>query len=396
MLTRLCFFILFWACFYGVGFTQTASLDGKWQGEVKQGSSTFRYEFLLTQEAEGAVSGQSKSWSADGRDTAIFSLTGKWVGDSLILREWKQIIPQQVWCKKRIGLVVTGANASGVWFANGCKSGTVAMVRSGIDEQVWNGISPMVGPWTGYLGQSDRDYGFYLHFELHANGTGIGQIESEGNGGMATMNLRWEHEGNQLIFKELGVENQSDPDWRWCVKSGQLNLDLGANRKVLNGDWQGYINGYSQETGACAPGRMYLEQPVPLPEEQPIVAKAINSYTEKTERTVNAGRVLTVQSPNLWIIVWDNGTVDGDVLDLYLNGEKIVDQHRVSKQKYRIPVTLKKEENLLVLHALDLGDIHPNTVAVAVDDGVKEQTVIISSNLTESGAALVRWFNVDK
>lgn len=44
----------------------------------------------------------------------------------------------------------------------------------------------------------------------------------------------------------------------------------------------------------------------------------------------------------------------------------------------------------MVLHADDLGDISPNTVAVSIDDGQREQVIIVSSNLAESGALMIR------
>ena len=49
-------------------------------------------------------------------------------------------------------------------------------------------------------------------------------------------------------------------------------------------------------------------------------------------------------------------------------------------------------ENLLILHAEDLGDIVPNTVAVGIDDGIEMQTIILNSNLAESGAILIQPF----
>lgn len=60
-----------------------------------------------------------------------------------------------------------------------------------------------------------------------------------------------------------------------------------------------------------------------------------------------------------------------------------------------IPVTLQERHNFLILPAEDLGDISPNTVAVSVDDGIREQIIILSSNLRESGAVLIREVRVD-
>ena len=102
-----------------------------------------------------------------------------------------------------------------------------------------------------------------------------------------------------------------------------------------------------------------------------------------------------VRSRDLYLRVWDNGTVDGDVVTLFLNGRRILHNFRVSKRKRVIPVTLEAANNFLILHAEDLGDIIPNTVAVSIDDGFKEQIIILSSNLAESGAVLIREVKVE-
>ena len=49
-------------------------------------------------------------------------------------------------------------------------------------------------------------------------------------------------------------------------------------------------------------------------------------------------------------------------------------------------------ENLLILHAENLGDLPPNTIAVSLDDGSSEQLIIMNANLEESGAILIQAF----
>jgi hypothetical protein len=43
-----------------------------------------------------------------------------------------------------------------------------------------------------------------------------------------------------------------------------------------------------------------------------------------------------------------------------------------------------------MVQADDLGTIKPNTVAVSIHDGQTEQTLVISSDLEENGAVLIR------
>jgi hypothetical protein len=147
---------------------------------------------------------------------------------------------------------------------------------------------------------------------------------------------------------------------------------------------------------------LYVEQPifdqdetVAKPGEPAKPAQVeLKAYETKTKRDVDVERVLEVKSKTVRIRVWDNGTVDGDVLSLFLNGDQILKNYRVTRQKHETIVKLDKPTNFIILHALNVGTISPNTVAVSVDDGVQEQVVIISSNLDKSGAIMIREFTV--
>jgi len=198
-----------------------------------------------------------------------------------------------------------------------------------------------------------------------------------------------------LSFRESEVMQKDDPRWPWCIKTGTLVYRREDNRLVLEGDWEGYIEGHDMESGACASGGLYLEKPV-LSREVVQVQEAIEApYQSEKHRKIKVQRVLEVSKPNIRIKIWDNGTVDGDVATLFLNGDRILHNHRVSKRRIGIPVSLQQSDNFLILHAEDLGDIRPNTVAVSVDDGEREQVIILSSNLEESGAVMIRQFRVN-
>ena len=285
------------------------------------------------------------------------------------------------------------------WKADGCTPGDMMLERRKIplDEEKEEVIPPTInGKWTGTLSQSDRDYGFYFEADLHEGRRGQSYIVSEDNGGSAFHKLEWRYDSifQLLSFKELEVASKTDPRWQWCIKSGTLSFRREASRLVLEGDWNGFIEGYDLDTGPCANGSVYLEKPIltrRIVQKQSMLQQP---YEAESKRTIKVERVLEVQSSSIKIKVWDNGTVDGDVATLFLNGERILNEFRVDKRKFGIPVKLNQNDNFLVLHAESLGDISPNTVAISVDDGVKEQIIILSSNLNESGAVMIRKFQV--
>jgi hypothetical protein len=366
------------------------SVTGFWQGVVQQPDNeiTYRYQLRLSQTAN-AVSGKASVSSQDGMERAEFLVSGTINSDQLQLQEIEQLLPgQNPWCLKFLSLTIGPDQLTGSWTAQGCQPGTATLYRTGASRR-FEETFPL-GRWTGELKQSDRDYGFYFELTLQPNGTGSSHIVSEGNGGEAFHELRWEREAaGTLLIRETTVNRKTDPNWRWCVKTMRLQPDTTLDSRQLSGPWWGNIE---NTDGACAPGTIELSQLPTLRDSVQAISFASDQYRAKTGRVVRVDRLIKVQSDRIYIRVWDAGTVDGDVATVFLNGERIVHNQRVTKRKTGIRVKIKPGENLLILHAEDLGDIIPNTVAVGIDDGIEMQTVILNSNLSESGAILIQPF----
>ncbi|MCC6727691.1 MAG: hypothetical protein IT258_24510 [Saprospiraceae bacterium] len=422
-----------YCCLFLAQLGQTQSLTGEWSGTVTQTGKTSSFLYAISLEQDGSkVLGTATSSNADGSGAAKFEVGGTFDGKLLVLQEVKQLEPENAkWCLKHIRLQYAEkqgvATLEGNWEAEGCKpgvmklavrqlAGLVPIYREGSPVQgspvtqsaIRNPQSAIEGRFSGHLSQSDRDYGFYFEMDFKADGTGTSQIVSDGEGGNATHQFIWTFDqyGKEgwVYFDEREILQESVPSWRWCMKIGNLKFKEEKNRRFLSGEWKGYIEGTDFKVAAnqCAPGKIYVEQPILFQNET--TAKPgepakpdpveIKPYETKTNREVDVERVLEVRSKTIRIRVWDNGTVDGDVLSLFLNGEQIVKNYRVTRQKHETIVKLDKPTNFIILHALNLGSISPNTVAVSVDDGFEEQVVIISSNLDKSGAIMIKEFTV--
>ncbi len=379
--------------------------SGRWEGAIRQQNSDQAYPYRVDLTVENnQVNGRAISWNAGKTDSASFNVTGAWDGNKLILQEIRQLTGRKgAWCMKYAALqpqnVDGGTRLTGPWTADNCTPGEVTLFRRGpgaapqplVSTASSDPVSELEGQWTGQLYQDDRNYTFYFEMKLDPDGRGTSHIISEENQGSAIMEIDWRDMGdNSIVFTETGVLQKSDPDWPWCLKRGSLRGRKESDKYVLEGPWEGFIEGYVDvPRGRCAPGRIYLEKAIKTPESE---AAKMNYAPYETEegRTVKVMRIIKVQRPNIVIKVWDNSTVDGDVVTLFLNGSRILQDHRVTKRKSPIRVRLEEQENFLILHAVDLGEISPNTVAVSIDDGTREQVLILSSNLSESGAVLVR------
>lgn len=366
------------------------SATGIWQGVVYQPTSGLTYRYLLQlEENDQALSGRASVSSEDGMERAEFLLGGTRAGRRLKLQEIQQLSPEEnPWCLKSLTLNLTGDELTGDWTAKGCQPGTAVLHRAGGSPRFAQAYP--YGRWAGELQQSDRDYGFFFEVTLRPDGTGESHIVSEANGGEAFHDLSWQPEpAGGLRITEARVARKTDPNWRWCVKSLLLQADTSAQARHLRGTWSGIIENTS---GACAPGVVVLEQLPTVRDTFQTVSFASDQYQAVSGRKVRVDRLIKVRSDRVHIRVWDAGTVDGDVATVFLNGERILHNFRVTKRRPGIPVRVKPGENLLILHAEDLGDIPPNTVAVGIDDGFEMQTVILNSNLSESGAILIQPF----
>jgi hypothetical protein len=379
-------------------------LEGQWTGMVwqDQAGSSFSYSVSLQQNGQ-VLSGTAVS--ANRSIEARFQISGYWDGSTLALQEVKQTAPASPkWCLKYATLYVSTTRDSvileGEWRADGCKPGKMRLSKKKTvelsDLQVESPLT-LTGPWKGRLSQSDRDYGFYFEIDLQSGSNGISSISSDGPGGNATHALDWQFAAadSTIEIREVEVSARSNPDWKWCIKTMRLRLRRERLSYILEGDWQGHIEGLTPETGACAPGKVTLEKPVLTQTIKTETQPRQDAYSAETGREVKIDHVVEVSSAHVKLRVWDNGTVDGDVATIFLNGKRILKTHRVSKRKVVIPVSLATDNNILILHAEDLGDIVPNTVAVSVDDGKREQVIILSSNLSQSGAILIRQFKME-
>ncbi|MCI4671580.1 MAG: hypothetical protein MRZ79_25785 [Bacteroidia bacterium] len=99
---------------------------------------------------------------------------------------------------------------------------------------------------------------------------------------------------------------------------------------------------------------------------------------------------MEISSEQATIYLWDYGTYDQDTVSVNVNGEWLVEKLPLKKERIAIPYTFKPGNNYIILYALNLGKVPPNTASIMVDDGVRKQTLELRSNLKNSGMLRVR------
>lgn len=111
-----------------------------------------------------------------------------------------------------------------------------------------------------------------------------------------------------------------------------------------------------------------------------------------TERKKPAPQQFTITSDSLVLHFYDNGVVDGDVISVYANGEKIVANAKLlgiaTKKTLYLTPAVDSVEMLLV--AETLGSIPPNTGLLVVQDGNTRYDVHFTADLQTNAALIFR------
>ena len=105
------------------------------------------------------------------------------------------------------------------------------------------------------------------------------------------------------------------------------------------------------------------------------------------KRDVEVQKTITVSSKKIKLSVWDNERVDGDRVSLSLNGEWILRNYEIAKEKHSFEIELiKNKVNELVFFAENLGEIPPNTTAINIQYKGYNKTHIMRSNMDKSAS----------
>ncbi len=109
------------------------------------------------------------------------------------------------------------------------------------------------------------------------------------------------------------------------------------------------------------------------------------------ERRNELTQTVTVRSNEVLLRLYDNGEIDNDTISLYLDGELILSNKRLSAAplSYTLQLSEENPEHTLVMVAENLGRIPPNTSLMIVQDGDRRYQVSITS--TEQKNAMVRF-----
>lgn len=146
-----------------------------------------------------------------------------------------------------------------------------------------------------------------------------------------------------------------------------------------------------------SPQRNKPVTPLPVPEvvktDLPKRKEVIVSPRVLVSRENELVKTITVNTNEITINLYDNGTIDRDTVSVYLDKRLVVSRQMLTTSPITFKVNLNDEDNYheLVMVAENLGDIPPNTSLMVVKAGNKEYEVRITSTEQKNAVVVFRY-----
>jgi|GEM_PF-895404 len=274
-------------------------------------------------------------------------------------------------------------------------------------------------PWSGMPVFEDDDNGIATARIIQKENKITGRVSCHARFAEKQGSLHYEKEfdgkfdGQTFIYKDLKVKgyinnHRSMRKLETCLKTAELEFFIKDDHYYMEGTWSGYghISG-----GPCSPGKIIMKKLNPdVAEKQDktfdvsfhkatkknkdiVIRKKKQTVKKLNGRKVSEGTEVRVKSNYITIEVYDHKKNDGDIISLNFNGDWILTEHQIEKEKHVVDVFISKDrdKNFLILYAHNLGNVPPNTAGVIIDDGYRKQRFTLNSDLKHSD---VLYFNV--
>jgi hypothetical protein len=125
--------------------------------------------------------------------------------------------------------------------------------------------------------------------------------------------------------------------------------------------------------------------------DTPVKLKTIE--TKMIERKKEVISIIKVNTNQLTIKLYDNGTIDGDTVSVFHNGKLLVSHQLLSTKAVEVTIDINKENprHEIVLFAENLGSIPPNTALLIILAGNKRYELRASADLTKNASLIFEY-----
>ncbi|MXV17165.1 hypothetical protein [Hufsiella ginkgonis] len=263
------------------------------------------------------------------------------------------------------------------------------------------------GKWYGMVTQIPGGYStfFDLEFDIKQDPgiTGVSYSYKHPNL-YEKLQFTGKVRGDSIYLREDSAKIMQEilpEDWVLCVKNFTVAYRKVGAREFLQGTWDGKMKG--DRTRDCLPGSVILSRskedikyfvdsihsPIPASGFEPVP-----SFT-KTFANTNISKVteIEVKHLDLELRLRDYLEVDNDTITVYLNRKILAPNIWISKKavsiKFKMNPTVPLNE--LLLYAVNLGRIPPNTSEMYLIDGTRSYRIMIESDKQKTAAVYLRY-----
>ncbi len=120
-----------------------------------------------------------------------------------------------------------------------------------------------------------------------------------------------------------------------------------------------------------------------------VVIPTLLSYGQRKDRVL---KTIETTSDSLILSFYDNGVVDGDMISVYVNGQNVISNARLTEVALKKTVNHTGMSDLIEIKlvAENLGSLPPNTGLLIVQDGIDKHTVNFSADLQTNATIVFR------
>ncbi|MBI1342567.1 MAG: hypothetical protein GC171_06520 [Terrimonas sp.] len=186
-----------------------------------------------------------------------------------------------------------------------------------------------------------------------------------------------------LVINEVKVITFHVPsDCVPCIKKYTLTYSKNGDKELLGGDWGGVT---MNNSNVCPPGKIGLNRTLQS------AFKDVDQSVPLTARKNELVREIKVDTGTIKLAFYDNATIDGDSISVFLDKQIVLSQQRLTTQPIilNIIIDLVNREHEVVMVAENLGEIPPNTALMIVTAGKKRYQLYLTS--TEQKNAMVKF-----
>ncbi|MGB8191859.1 MAG: hypothetical protein WCF67_08075, partial [Chitinophagaceae bacterium] len=104
-------------------------------------------------------------------------------------------------------------------------------------------------------------------------------------------------------------------------------------------------------------------------------------------------KTITVNTTDVTVDLYDNGTIDNDTVSVYLDKKLVISKQRLTERAITVKLKLDAENDYheLVMVAENLGEIPPNTSLMVVKAGDKQYEVRITSTEQKNAVVIFKY-----